>query len=153
MRAEKHRIDTPPGQLQLLEHVRMNGIDRCHVDHAAADAGLVGCHHHMPAGMVQPRHRLERASDGRPFLGRLDMVIPEIVEDAVTAQDHEFDNRLHARPRSGSQPRQVGNTVHRRVQIAQQRQAVGAQRSVFGVDHHRFEKCVDRRFQSCQGLQ
>ena len=107
----------------------------------------------MPAGMVQPRDRLERSFDRKPLFGRLDMVVAELIEDSVAAQDHKFDNRLHARPRSGSQPRQIGDTVHRRVQIAQQRQAVGAQRSVLGVDHHRFEKRVDRRFQSCQGLQ
>ena len=66
VRAEEDGVDAPTLDHQQLVDVRMHGIDRSHVDHAAADAGLVGGHHHMPAGVVQPRHRRQRAGHGLP---------------------------------------------------------------------------------------
>ena len=54
----------PPCAAQHLRHVGVHGVQRRHVDHAAADARLVGRDHRVPAGMVAaaPSPRARRAA-------------------------------------------------------------------------------------------
>src|SRR5258708_17632753 len=45
--------------------------------------------------------------------------------------------------RSGCESGDVGDAVHLLMQCAEQRQTVGAQHRIFGVDHHVVEKGID----------
>src|SRR6218665_2052806 len=51
---------------------------------------------------------------------------------------------------SGGQAGQVSHAVHGIVQALEQAQAVGAQRGVFGIDHHTVEESIDRRLEHGQ---
>ena len=51
------------------------------------------------------------------------------------------------------QARQVGNAIHRRMQRGKQRQPVGLERRIIGIDHHIGKERIDRRTQSRKRLQ
>src|SRR5881397_2955697 len=82
MRAEEDRVDAPALLGQQLVQLGMHRIERPHVEQAAAEPRLIARHHHVIAGMVQPRDRLQRAGQRHPFVGRLDVV--------VAIEDDEF---------------------------------------------------------------
>ena len=63
VRAEEHGVDAAAHQRQRAVHLVVDGVQRRHVEQAAADAGLVGRDDHAKAGVVQPRDRLEAAGN------------------------------------------------------------------------------------------
>src|SRR5690606_12386851 len=74
-------------------HLAHPGVDRAqgfHGEQAAGDAGLVGGHHHAPAGLAEPADGLRAAGDRHPFVRRLDERVAVVVDDPVAVQDDEF---------------------------------------------------------------
>ena len=108
---------------------------------------------------LQPRHRLQRAGHGTHSSGdltwssRYSLRMPS--RPRMTSLSGSVAWRRPQRWRGSGRPArgQVGDAVHRRMQLRQQRQAVGAQRRVLGIDHHAVEEGVDRRLQRGQRLQ
>ena len=107
----------------------------------------------VPAAVVEPRDRLQRAGQRLPFVGRLDVVVAVVVDGAVAVEDDELHAAVASRSRRPACDR-VGDAVHRRVQASPAGRA-GCARSarVVGVDHHGVEEGVDRRLQRGQRLQ
>jgi hypothetical protein len=99
--AEEHRIDaaTVPGE--QVVHAGMHLVEHGHVEQAAAQPRLVGGKHRMPAGVVEPRDRLQRTGQRHPFLRRLDVVVAVLVDGAVPVKDDE----LHDATTFSTQPR------------------------------------------------
>ncbi|MPN62809.1 hypothetical protein SDC9_210562 [bioreactor metagenome] len=111
--AVEHGVDAPALGGELAQHLGVDGVERQHVEQAAPQAGLVGGHHHVPAGPVEPRHGLQRTALCLPLGGRGDVFLAQLVEGAVAVQDDDFHGRAPAgvtrqggtgRPR-GSWPR------------------------------------------------
>ena len=61
-----HR-SVPPTAASILCILACIGVERRHVEQAAAEARLVRRDHHVPARMVEPRDGLERAGQRRPL--------------------------------------------------------------------------------------
>ena len=141
VRAEEDRVDAAAVAGERLVHLGVDRVERRHVEQAARQARLVRRHDRVPAGVVEPRDRLERAGDRHPLVGRLDVVVAILVDRAVAIEDDELQRRCAL---SVAQLRQVGDAVHRAVQPGQQREPIGAQRRILGVDHHVVEEGVDR---------
>src|SRR5262249_11119934 len=70
----------------------VDGVERGHLEQAAAHARLVGRHHHVIARLGEARDRLEAARDGFPLLRALDVRIAVVIDHAVAVEDDE----LHA---------------------------------------------------------
>ena len=71
VRAEEERVDAPALAEDHLHHLVVDGVQRRHVEEAAADARLVGRHRDAEAVLVQARDRLDRAGIGRHSAGDL----------------------------------------------------------------------------------
>ena len=92
MRTKKDCIDATADQRQRLVHLVVDGVQHRHVEQTAPDAGLIGCHHHAVAGLVQARDGFQTAGNGAPFFRVLDELLGVEVDDAVAVEDDE----LHA---------------------------------------------------------
>ena len=102
----------PPTRGQQLVHLGVHGVERRHVEQAAAEARLVGRDHHVPAGVVQPRDGLQRAGQ------RLSTRPAILTKSSLSALMVPSRSRMTSfmACRSGGQARQVGHAVHRLVQ-------------------------------------
>ena len=130
MRTEKDRVNAPARLSYRAIHFLVNGVERVHLEQAAADARLVGAHHDAITPLIEAGDGLRTAGDRQPFFRRLDEVIRVVVDDAITIEDDEFhehiftaegagdtkeykeNSGLLCMPRSGGKLRQIGHLVH-----------------------------------------
>ncbi len=78
-------------------HARMDGIERQHVEEAAPQPGLVGCHGQAPSRVGEARHGLGHARHGHPFLWHGDEFLAGRIERAVAVENGEFHARDYGR--------------------------------------------------------
>ncbi|EXI70646.1 MAG: hypothetical protein AW07_03976 [Candidatus Accumulibacter sp. SK-11] len=90
MWAVEDRVDAPAGRQHRAVHLVVDGVQRIHVEQAAADAGLVGRHHHPVTGLTEAADRLEAAGNRTPLGRRLDELLRVEVDDAVAIEDDEL---------------------------------------------------------------
>jgi hypothetical protein len=104
-------------------HLGVHGVERSHVKQTAPQTGLVGGHHHMPTGVVQPRNGLQRTGQRLPLGRGLDELCTVFVDGAVAVEDDKLI--------SGGQAGQIGHAVHG---VVQGPGGSGAGQ-LFGIDH------------------
>src|SRR2546427_1096467 len=90
--AVEHRLDAPARLVDGLVHLRVDRVERSHVEETAADSRLIRCYDDTPALLREARDRIEACRDGAPLVGVLDEVAAVEIDDAVAVEDDE----LHA---------------------------------------------------------
>ena len=76
--------------MRQMVHFFVHGVQRVHIEQAPAQAGLIGGHHHMPAGLRQHGDGVQAARQRNPFHAVFDEIIAIVVDDAVAVEDDEF---------------------------------------------------------------
>jgi hypothetical protein len=116
---------------------------------------------HVPAGVVEARHGLQRAghrthsSGALTWSSRYSLRMPSRPRMTSFTGCIGADPRLRrfAAPAQAGQAGQVGHAVHRARAARPAAPAGCAQRGVVGVDHHGVEEGIHRRLQRGQRLQ
>ena len=90
MRAEKHRIHLAAHRREQLVHLGVHRVEHRGAEQAAPHGRLIGGHRHMPARLIEPRNRLQRAGQRQPFLRRFHIIVPIHIDRAIAVEDDEF---------------------------------------------------------------
>ena len=75
-------------------HFGVDGVERFHVEQAAADARLVGGDDDAVARLGEPGDGFRTAGNGAPFGGRLDKALGVMVDDAVAVKNDELHGKI-----------------------------------------------------------
>lgn len=88
MGAKKHGFHARADSGHLPVHLGMHGIELDHIEQSAAQSRLIGGNHHMPAGTVQTRNRLQCTGDCNPFIGPSNEALgTPLVQGAITVKN------------------------------------------------------------------
>lgn len=88
VRTKKHCLHPRPDGCHLPVHLGVHGVELDHIEQPATQPRLIGGDHHMPAGTVQARNRLQRTGDCNPLIGPANETLSSpLVQGAITVKN------------------------------------------------------------------